>query len=351
MRCAGAEAVGTGAPPGCSRARRRRAGARRRAGLPHGVARRRRQAVLGVVFHGSARVERGDIGRRRPRLRALRGHAALGLAGLARVALGDRKAFRRAERRLLDARRGGADGAATAAEAAVPARRTGAAAVALAGVDVAYAGAATSRRGVSLRAAAGGSRASSARAARAGPRCCGAARARRARRGRGPRLRRRRQRGAAARGGRRTLASRVQQGAAAGARAWLLDAVAYLASGRPSTSSGPAAVAACADSERERRRPRGDVGRDAGDLSGSLKNRRGARASLYQAARACCCRRAGGLHGPGGRRRRAGRGAAAGLCRAARGALARGDLRHTSASRAAARGAATALPRGRPSSR
>ena len=161
VRCAGAEAV----------EHRRFAGllaGAEAAGRTHGVARGclmgsldavGKLTVLGVVFRGGARVERGDMtGGDLLAFALYAAYAALGLAGLARVALGDRKAFRRAERRLLDALdAAGADGAATAAEAAVPdAPDGGAAAVALDGVDVAYAGRGDlALRGVSLRAAAG----------------------------------------------------------------------------------------------------------------------------------------------------------------------------------------------------
>ena len=161
VRCAGAEAV----------EHRRFAGllaGAEAAGRTHGVARGclmgsldavGKLTVLGVVFRGGARVERGDMtGGDLLAFALYAAYAALGLAGLARVALGDRKAFRRAERRLLDALdAAGAAGAAPAAAAAVPdAPDGGAAAVALDGVDVAYAGRGDfALRGVSLRAAAG----------------------------------------------------------------------------------------------------------------------------------------------------------------------------------------------------
>ena len=161
MRCAGAEAV----------EHRRFAGllaGAEAAGRTHGVARGclmgsldavGKLTVLGVVFRGGARVERGDMtGGDLLAFALYAAYAALGLAGLARVALGDRKAFRRAEERLLAALdAAGADGAAAAAEAAeAAAPDPEEAAVALDGVDVAYAGRGDlALRGVSLRAAAG----------------------------------------------------------------------------------------------------------------------------------------------------------------------------------------------------
>ena len=295
VRCAGAEAV----------EHRRFAGLLARAeaaGRAHGVARGclmgsldavGKLTVLGVVFRGGARVERGDMtGGDLLAFALYAAYAALGLAGLARVALGDRKAFRRAERRLLDALdAAGADGAATAAEAAVPdAPDGGAAAVALDGVDVAYAGRGDfALRGVSLRAAAGrvtGVVGASGAGKSTLLRCCAGLVA--------PAAGAVRVCGVDVNGGdaarvaavRRTLASHVQQGApllAHGPR--LLDAVAYLGLGAPvDVERARGAVAACADPVSESVGGlEGDVGRDAGDLSGGQKNRVALARALYRA--------------------------------------------------------------------
>ena len=295
VRCAGAEAV----------EHRRFAGLLARAeaaGRAHGVARGclmgsldavGKLTVLGVVFRGGARVERGDMtGGDLLAFALYAAYAALGLAGLARVALGDRKAFRRAERRLLDALdAAGADGAATAAEAAVPdAPDGGAAAVALDGVDVAYAGRGDfALRGVSLRAAAGrvtGVVGASGAGKSTLLRCCAGLVA--------PAAGAVRVCGVDVNGGdaarvaavRRTLASHVQQGApllAHGPR--LLDAVAYLGLGAPvDVERARGAVATCADPVSESVGGlEGDVGRDAGDLSGGQKNRVALARALYRA--------------------------------------------------------------------
>ena len=295
VRCAGAEAV----------EHRRFAGllaGAEAAGRTHGVARGclmgsldavGKLTVLGVVFRGGARVERGDMtGGDLLAFALYAAYAALGLAGLARVALGDRKAFRRAERRLLDALdAAGADGAATAAEAAVPdAPDGGAAAVALDGVDVAYAGRGVlALRGVSLRAAAGrvtGVVGASGAGKSTLLRCCAGLVA--------PAAGAVRVCGVDVNGGdaarvaavRRTLASHVQQGApllAHGPR--LLDAVAYLGLGAPvDVERARGAVAACADPVSESVGGlEGDVGRDAGDLSGGQKNRVALARALYRA--------------------------------------------------------------------
>ena len=295
VRCAGAEAV----------EHRRFAGllaGAEAAGRTHGVARGclmgsldavGKLTVLGVVFRGGARVERGDMtGGDLLAFALYAAYAALGLAGLARVALGDRKAFRRAERRLLDALdAAGADGAATAAEAAVPdAPDGGAAAVALDGVDVAYAGRGDfALRGVSLRAAAGrvtGIVGASGAGKSTLLRCCAGLVA--------PAAGAVRVCGVDVNGGdaarvaavRRTLASHVQQGApllAHGPR--LLDAVAYLGLGAPvDVERARGAVATCADPVSESVGGlEGDVGRDAGDLSGGQKNRVALARALYRA--------------------------------------------------------------------
>ena len=295
VRCAGAEAV----------EHRRFAGllaGAEAAGRTHGVARGclmgsldavGKLTVLGVVFRGGARVERGDMtGGDLLAFALYAAYAALGLAGLARVALGDRKAFRRAERRLLDALdAAGADGAATAAEAAVPdAPDGGAAAVALDGVDVAYAGRGDfALRGVSLRAAAGrvtGVVGASGAGKSTLLRCCAGLVA--------PAAGAVRVCGVDVNGGdaarvaavRRTLASHVQQGApllAHGPR--LLDAVAYLGLGAPvDVERARGAVAACADPVSESVGGlEGGVGRDAGDLSGGQKNRVALARALYRA--------------------------------------------------------------------
>ena len=295
VRCAGAEAV----------EHRRFAGLLARAeaaGRAHGVARGclmgsldavGKLTVLGVVFRGGARVERGDMtGGDLLAFALYAAYAALGLAGLARVALGDRKAFRRAEERLLAALdAAGADGAATAAEAAVPdAPDGGAAAVALDGVDVAYAGRGDfALRGVSLRAAAGrvtGVVGASGAGKSTLLRCCAGLVA--------PAAGAVRVCGVDVNGGdaarvaavRRTLASHVQQGApllAHGPR--LLDAVAYLGLGAPvDVERARGAVAACADPVSESVGGlEGDVGRDAGDLSGGQKNRVALARALYRA--------------------------------------------------------------------
>ena len=295
VRCAGAEAV----------EHRRFAGllaGAEAAGRTHGVARGclmgsldavGKLTVLGVVFRGGARVERGDMtGGDLLAFALYAAYAALGLAGLARVALGDRKAFRRAERRLLDALdAAGADGAATAAEAAVPdAPDGGAAAVALDGVDVAYAGRGDfALRGVSLRAAAGrvtGVVGASGAGKSTLLRCCAGLVA--------PAAGAVRVCGVDVNGGdaarvaavRRTLASHVQQGApllAHGPR--LLDAVAYLGLGAPvDVERARGAVAACAGPVSESVGGlEGGVGRDAGDLSGGQKNRVALARALYRA--------------------------------------------------------------------
>ena len=295
VRCAGAEAV----------EHRRFAGLLARAeaaGRAHGVARGclmgsldavGKLTVLGVVFRGGARVERGDMtGGDLLAFALYAAYAALGLAGLARVALGDRKAFRRAEERLLAALdAAGADGAATAAEAAVPdAPDGGAAAVALDGVDVAYAGRGDfALRGVSLRAAAGrvtGVVGASGAGKSTLLRCCAGLVA--------PAAGAVRVCGVDVHGGdaarvaavRRTLASHVQQGApllAHGPR--LLDAVAYLGLGAPvDVERARGAVAACAGPVSESVGGlEGGVGRDAGDLSGGQKNRVALARALYRA--------------------------------------------------------------------
>ena len=295
VRCAGAEAV----------EHRRFAGllaGAEAAGRTHGVARGclmgsldavGKLTVLGVVFRGGARVERGDMtGGDLLAFALYAAYAALGLAGLARVALGDRKAFRRAERRLLDALdAAGADGAATAAEAAVPdAPDGGAAAVALDGVDVAYAGRGDfALRGVSLRAATGrvtGVVGASGAGKSTLLRCCAGLVA--------PAAGAVRVCGVDVHGGdaarvaavRRTLASHVQQGApllAHGPR--LLDAVAYLGLGAPvDVERARGAVAACAGPVSESVGGlEGGVGRDAGDLSGGQKNRVALARALYRA--------------------------------------------------------------------
>ena len=295
VRCAGAEAV----------EHRRFAGLLARAeaaGRAHGVARGclmgsldavGKLTVLGVVFRGGARVERGDMtGGDLLAFALYAAYAALGLAGLARVALGDRKAFRRAERRLLDALdAAGADGAAAAAEAAeAAAPDPEEAAVALDGVDVAYAGRGDfALRGVSLRAAAGrvtGVVGASGAGKSTLLRCCAGLVA--------PAAGAVRVCGVDVNGGdaarvaavRRTLASHVQQGApllAHGPR--LLDAVAYLGLGAPvDVERARGAVAACADPVSESVGGlEGDVGRDAGDLSGGQKNRVALARALYRA--------------------------------------------------------------------
>ena len=238
-------------------------------------------------------------------------YAALGLAGLARVALGDRKAFRRAERRLLDALdAAGADGAATAAEAAVPDAPDGGGGRGLDGVDVAYAGRGDfALRGVSLRAAAGrvtGVVGASGAGKSTLLRCCAGLVA--------PAAGAVRVCGVDVNGGdaarvaavRRTLASHVQQGApllAHGPR--LLDAVAYLGLGAPVDVERPAArSAACADPVSESVGGlEGDVGRDAGDLSGGQKNRVALARALYRAGARVLL-----LDEPAGRARRSRRG-------------------------------------------
>ena len=295
VRCAGAEAV----------EHRRFAGllaGAEAAGRAHGVARGclmgsldavGKLTVLGVVFRGGARVERGDMtGGDLLAFALYAAYAALGLAGLARVALGDRKAFRRAEERLLAALdAAGADGAAAAAEAAeAAAPDPEEAAVALDGVDVAYAGRGDlALRGVSLRAAAGrvtGIVGASGAGKSTLLRCCAGLVA--------PAAGAVRVCGVDVHGGdaarvaavRRTLASHVQQGApllAHGPR--LLDAVAYLGLGAPvDVERARGAVAACAGPVSESVGGlEGDVGRDAGDLSGGQKNRVALARALYRA--------------------------------------------------------------------
>ena len=295
VRCAGAEAV----------EHRRFAGllaGAEAAGRTHGVARGclmgsldavGKLTVLGVVFRGGARVERGDMtGGDLLAFALYAAYAALGLAGLARVALGDRKAFRRAEERLLAALdAAGADGAAAAAEAAeAAAPDPEEAAVALDGVDVAYAGRGDlALRGVSLRAAAGrvtGIVGASGAGKSTLLRCCAGLVA--------PAAGAVRVCGVDVHGGdaarvaavRRTLASHVQQGApllAHGPR--LLDAVAYLGLGAPvDVERARGAVATCADPVSESVGGlEGDVGRDAGDLSGGQKNRVALARALYRA--------------------------------------------------------------------
>ena len=295
VRCAGAEAV----------EHRRFAGLLARAeaaGRAHGVARGclmgsldavGKLTVLGVVFRGGARVERGDMtGGDLLAFALYAAYAALGLAGLARVALGDRKAFRRAEERLLAALdAAGADGAAAAAEAAeAAAPDPEEAAVALDGVDVAYAGRGDfALRGVSLRAAAGrvtGVVGASGAGKSTLLRCCAGLVA--------PAAGAVRVCGVDVHGGdaarvaavRRTLASHVQQGApllAHGPR--LLDAVAYLGLGAPvDVERARGAVAACAGPVSESVGGlEGGVGRDAGDLSGGQKNRVALARALYRA--------------------------------------------------------------------
>ena len=295
VRCAGAEAV----------EHRRFAGLLARAeaaGRAHGVARGclmgsldavGKLTVLGVVFRGGARVERGDMtGGDLLAFALYAAYAALGLAGLARVALGDRKAFRRAEERLLAALdAAGADGAAAAAEAAeAAAPDPEEAAVALDGVDVAYAGRGDlALRGVSLRAAAGrvtGIVGASGAGKSTLLRCCAGLVA--------PAAGAVRVCGVDVHGGdaarvaavRRTLASHVQQGApllAHGPR--LLDAVAYLGLGAPvDVERARGAVAACAGPVSESVGGlEGGVGRDAGDLSGGQKNRVALARALYRA--------------------------------------------------------------------
>ena len=295
VRCAGAEAV----------EHRRFAGllaGAEAAGRAHGVARGclmgsldavGKLTVLGVVFRGGARVERGDMtGGDLLAFALYAAYAALGLAGLARVALGDRKAFRRAEERLLAALdAAGADGAAAAAEAAeAAAPDPEEAAVALDGVDVAYAGRGDlALRGVSLRAAAGrvtGIVGASGAGKSTLLRCCAGLVA--------PAAGAVRVCGVDVNGGdaarvaavRRTLASHVQQGApllAHGPR--LLDAVAYLGLGAPvDVERARGAVATCADPVSESVGGlEGGVGRDAGDLSGGQKNRVALARALYRA--------------------------------------------------------------------
>ena len=295
VRCAGAEAV----------EHRRFAGllaGAEAAGRTHGVARGclmgsldavGKLTVLGVVFRGGARVERGDMtGGDLLAFALYAAYAALGLAGLARVALGDRKAFRRAEERLLAALdAAGADGAAAAAEAAeAAAPDPEEAAVALDGVDVAYAGRGDlALRGVSLRAAAGrvtGIVGASGAGKSTLLRCCAGLVA--------PAAGAVRVCGVDVNGGdaarvaavRRTLASHVQQGApllAHGPR--LLDAVAYLGLGAPvDVERARGAVATCADPVSESVGGlEGGVGRDAGDLSGGQKNRVALARALYRA--------------------------------------------------------------------
>jgi ABC-type multidrug transport system fused ATPase/permease subunit len=295
VRCAGAEAV----------EHRRFAGLLARAEAAvraHGVARGclmgsldavGKLTVLGVVFRGGARVERGDMtGGDLLAFALYAAYAALGLAGLARVALGDRKAFRRAEERLLAALdAAGADGAAAAAEAAeAAAPDPEEAAVALDGVDVAYAGRGDlALRGVSLRAAAGrvtGIVGASGAGKSTLLRCCAGLVA--------PAAGAVRVCGVDVHGGdaarvaavRRTLASHVQQGApllAHGPR--LLDAVAYLGLGAPvDVERARGAVAACAGPVSESVGGlEGGVGRDAGDLSGGQKNRVALARALYRA--------------------------------------------------------------------
>ena len=295
VRCAGAEAV----------EHRRFAGllaGAEAAGRTHGVARGclmgsldavGKLTVLGVVFRGGARVERGDMtGGDLLAFALYAAYAALGLAGLARVALGDRKAFRRAEERLLAALdAAGADGAAAAAEAAeAAAPDPEEAAVALDGVDVAYAGRGDlALRGVSLRAAAGrvtGIVGASGAGKSTLLRCCAGLVA--------PAAGAVRVCGVDVHGGdaarvaavRRTLASHVQQGApllAHGPR--LLDAVAYLGLGAPvDVERARGAVAACAGPVSESVGGlEGGVGRDAGDLSGGQKNRVALARALYRA--------------------------------------------------------------------
>ena len=295
VRCAGAEAV----------EHRRFAGllaGAEAAGRTHGVARGclmgsldavGKLTVLGVVFRGGARVERGDMtGGDLLAFALYAAYAALGLAGLARVALGDRKAFRRAEERLLAALdAAGADGAAAAAEAAeAAAPDPEEAAVALDGVDVAYAGRGDlALRGVSLRAAAGrvtGIVGASGAGKSTLLRCCAGLVA--------PAAGAVRVCGVDVHGGdaarvaavRRTLASHVQQGApllAHGPR--LLDAVAYLGLGAPvDVERARGAVATCADPVSESVGGlEGGVGRDAGDLSGGQKNRVALARALYRA--------------------------------------------------------------------
>ena len=295
VRCAGAEAV----------EHRRFAGllaGAEAAGRAHGVARGclmgsldavGKLTVLGVVFRGGARVERGDMtGGDLLAFALYAAYAALGLAGLARVALGDRKAFRRAEERLLAALdAAGADGAAAAAEAAeAAAPDPEEAAVALDGVDVAYAGRGDlALRGVSLRAAAGrvtGIVGASGAGKSTLLRCCAGLVA--------PAAGAVRVCGVDVHGGdaarvaavRRTLASHVQQGApllAHGPR--LLDAVAYLGLGAPvDVERARGAVAACAGPVSESVGGlEGGVGRDAGDLSGGQKNRVALARALYRA--------------------------------------------------------------------
>ena len=295
VRCAGAEAVehrrfagllaarGGGGPD-----------ARRRAGLPHGVARRRRQAdgARRRLPRRRARRARRHDGRRPPRLRALRGLRRAGARGprarRARrpegVPAGGGAAARRARRGRRRRRRGGGGGG-RAGRAG-----RGAAAVALDGVDVAYAGRGDlALRGVSLRAAAGrvtGVVGASGAGKSTLLRCCAGLVA--------PAAGAVRVCGVDVNGGdaarvaavRRTLASHVQQGApllAHGPR--LLDAVAYLGLGAPvDVERARGAVAACADPVSESVGGlEGDVGRDAGDLSGGQKNRVALARALYRA--------------------------------------------------------------------
>jgi len=243
--------------------------------------------VLGVVFRGGARVESGDMSGGDLLAFALyAAYAALGLAGLARVALGDRRAFQRAEARLLAALDADVDRAATAAATDVP---PGGLAVEFAGVDVAYAGRdERALRGVSFAAHAGrvtgvvgasGAGKSTLLKCCAGlvlptagtVRVCGVDVA-----GGGGRV-------AALR---RALTSVVQQGApllAHGPR--LVDAVTYLGLAAPldAAKARRACHAARADVVLERVGGlEGDVGRDACELSGGQKNRVALARALYR---------------------------------------------------------------------
>ena len=270
------------------------------AGRTHGVARGclmgsldavGKLTVLGVVFRGGARVERGDMtGGDLLAFALYAAYAALGLAGLARVALGDRKAFRRA-------------GGGCSTRSARPARRRrdggGGGRAGRAGRGGGGRGPRRRRRRVR---GARRLRAPGRLAARCGRAGHGRRRrerrgqvhaaavlrgARRARRGRGPRLRRRRQRGDA-RAARRS-AGRWPATCSRARRCWRTAAAP-----RRRRVPGPRGARRRRAGPRRGRRVRGpgdesvgglegDVGRDAGDLSGGQKNRVALARALYRA--------------------------------------------------------------------